>query len=71
MPKNGLLAIVSSITLSAFALPAVAADTTSQALLNASKDPQNWLMIHRDYDNSRHKVFDTYFIPTLSVGYSW
>ncbi len=25
----------------------------------------------RDYDNSRHKVFDTYFIPTLSVGYSW
>ena len=23
------------------------------------------------YDNSRHKVFDTYFIPTLSVGYSW
>lgn len=25
----------------------------------------------RDYDNGRHKVFDTYFIPTLSVGYSW
>lgn len=25
----------------------------------------------RDYDNDRHKVFDTYFIPTLSVGYSW
>jgi hypothetical protein len=25
----------------------------------------------RTYDNSRHKVFDTYFIPTLSVGYSW
>jgi hypothetical protein len=25
----------------------------------------------RDYDNSRHKVFDTYFIPTLSLGYSW
>jgi hypothetical protein len=25
----------------------------------------------RDYDNSRHKTFDTYFIPTLSVGYSW
>lgn len=26
---------------------------------------------NRDYDNGRHKVFDTYFIPTLSVGYSW
>ena len=25
----------------------------------------------RDYDNDRHKVFDTYFIPTVSVGYSW
>jgi hypothetical protein len=25
----------------------------------------------RDYDNDRHKVFDTYLIPTLSVGYSW
>jgi len=25
----------------------------------------------RAYDNDRHKVFDTYFIPTLSVGYSW
>jgi hypothetical protein len=25
----------------------------------------------RAYDNDRHKVWDTYFIPTLSVGYSW
>lgn len=25
----------------------------------------------RLYDNDRHKVFDTYFIPTLSLGYSW
>lgn len=25
----------------------------------------------RNYDNGRHKEFDTYFIPTLSVGYSW
>ncbi|HXJ20838.1 MAG TPA: hypothetical protein VMT03_11455 [Polyangia bacterium] len=25
----------------------------------------------RAYDNSRHKVWDTYFIPTLSLGYSW
>jgi hypothetical protein len=23
------------------------------------------------YDNNRHKDWDTYFIPTLSVGYSW
>lgn len=25
----------------------------------------------RSYDNSRHHDFDTYYIPTLSVGYSW
>lgn len=25
----------------------------------------------RAYDNGRHKVWDTYFIPTVSVGYSW
>jgi hypothetical protein len=25
----------------------------------------------RTYDNSRHKNWDTYYIPTLSVGYSW
>jgi len=25
----------------------------------------------RAYDNDRHKDWDTYFIPTLSVGYSW
>jgi len=25
----------------------------------------------RMYDNARHKNFDTYFIPTLSLGYSW
>lgn len=25
----------------------------------------------RTYDNDRHKTWDTYFIPTLSLGYSW
>jgi hypothetical protein len=25
----------------------------------------------RSYDNDRHKDWDTYYIPTLSVGYSW
>ncbi len=35
----------------------------------ASNDPI--LIGDREYDNDRHKVFDTYFIPTLSIGYSW
>lgn len=25
----------------------------------------------KEYDNDRHESFDTYLIPTLSVGYSW
>src|SRR6201997_3229818 len=34
-------------------LPAKAADVTSQRLLNADKEPQNWLMNHRTYDGQR------------------
>lgn len=25
----------------------------------------------RTYDNDRHKIWDTYFIPTVSIGHSW
>jgi alcohol dehydrogenase (cytochrome c) len=45
-----------SIGLAAVALPALAADVTSERLLNTAKEPQNWLMVHRDYDNSRHSA---------------
>jgi alcohol dehydrogenase (cytochrome c) len=31
-----------------------AADVTYERLLNAPNEPENWLMVHRDYDNSRH-----------------
>src|SRR4051812_38613461 len=51
--SRGLLAIA-SVTLAALVLPAAAADTTWEQLVNAPKDGQNWLTIHRDYDNSRH-----------------
>src|SRR5882762_709786 len=34
--------------------PAAAADVSAERLLNAPSDPQNWLMVHRDYNNSRH-----------------
>jgi alcohol dehydrogenase (cytochrome c) len=33
--------------------PALAADVTPQRLLNADKEPQNWLMNHRTYDGQR------------------
>jgi len=37
----------------AIALPALAADVTPERLVNADKEPQNWLMNHRTYDGQR------------------
>jgi len=54
MPRNAVLTALSSIGLVAIAAPAIAADVTPQRLINAKNEPQNWLMIHHDYDNSRH-----------------
>jgi alcohol dehydrogenase (cytochrome c) len=45
---------LASISLAALAMPAFAADVTFERLLNAPNDPANWLMVHRDYNNSRH-----------------
>jgi alcohol dehydrogenase (cytochrome c) len=52
MPRA--LTIMASISLALAALPALAAEVTPERLLDARGEPQNWLMIHRDYDNSRH-----------------
>ena len=46
-----LVAVCSTAPL---ASPAAAADVSAERLLNAPSDPQNWLMVHRDYNNSRH-----------------
>ena len=54
MPGRTALAALASIGL--IAAPALAADVTPQRLMNASAEPQNWLMIHHDYDNSRHSA---------------
>ena len=54
MPRTAIFVAISSIGLAAAAMPACAADVTAQRLLDAAKEPQNWLMVHRDYDNSRH-----------------
>ena len=34
--------------------PAIAGDVTSDRLVNADKEPQNWLMNHRTYDSQRY-----------------
>ena len=40
-------------TLLAAGCPALAADVTPDRLVNADKEPQNWLMNHRTYDGQR------------------
>jgi alcohol dehydrogenase (cytochrome c) len=37
---------------------ALAADVTPQRLVNADKEPQNWLMNHRTYDGQRFSPLD-------------
>src|SRR3954468_18614686 len=54
MPMLRTVGALTAIGLAAIVSPATAADVTSERLLNATNDPQNWLMVHRDYDNSRH-----------------
>ncbi len=40
------------------AAPALAAEVTSERLINADKEPQNWLMNHRTYDGQRFSPLD-------------
>jgi alcohol dehydrogenase (cytochrome c) len=54
MSKRGIVSALATFGIAAIALPAVAADVTSERLLNAPNDPANWLSVHRDYNNSRH-----------------
>ena len=59
MFTTGRLAALASISLAAITMPAFAADVTYERLLNAPNEPENWLMVHRDYNNSRHSPLTT------------
>jgi alcohol dehydrogenase (cytochrome c) len=48
--RNAALASAAVIAAS----PALAADVTSERLINADKEPHNWLMNHRTYDAQRY-----------------
>src|SRR5438874_12419124 len=56
--RNGSRGIRHAALLSGAALlaawPALAAEVTPERLLNADKEPQNWLMNHRAYDGQRY-----------------
>src|SRR5258708_24672197 len=51
-----ILALAASTAM--VALPALAAEVTSERLINADKEPQNWLMNHRTYDGQRFSPLD-------------
>jgi alcohol dehydrogenase (cytochrome c) len=38
--------------------PAFAAEVTPERLINADREPQNWLMNHRTYDAQRYSPLD-------------
>jgi glucose dehydrogenase len=42
----------------AAAVPTRAAEVTSDRLVNADKEPGNWLMNHRTYDAQRYSPLD-------------
>ena len=59
MPKRTMpAAILVTSTLLTVAAPATAAEVTSDRLINADKEPQNWLMNHRTYDAQRYSPLD-------------
>src|SRR5437867_4157118 len=50
--------LILAATTASIALPAFAADVTPERLLNADKEPQNWLMNHRSYDGQRYSPLE-------------
>ena len=54
MSAKGISAALVGLAIAAFAMPARAADVTPQRLVDTAAEPQNWLMVHHDYNNSRH-----------------
>jgi len=51
--KGSIGAALLAGSMLAVAVPALAAEVTTQRLLNPDKEPQNWLMNHRSYDGQR------------------
>ena len=55
------MALRLAIIVASLALPvgsSVAAEVTADRLINADREPQNWLMNHRTYDAQRYSPLD-------------
>jgi alcohol dehydrogenase (cytochrome c) len=74
MPKHTTpAAIVVTGTFLSVAVPATAAEVTSDRLIKADKEPQNWLMNHRTYDAQRYSPLDkinTSNVKSLKLAYA-
>jgi alcohol dehydrogenase (cytochrome c) len=74
MPKRMMSAATLLMgTLLSGAAPATAAEVTSDRLINADKEPQNWLMTHRTYDAQRYSPLDkinTSNVKSLKLAYA-
>jgi alcohol dehydrogenase (cytochrome c) len=51
-------AFLASALLASTSLSALAAEVTSQRLMNPDKEPQNWLMVNKDYSSHRYSELD-------------
>jgi alcohol dehydrogenase (cytochrome c) len=51
-------AVLASTLLASTCLSAMAADVTSTRLMNPDKEPQNWLMVNKDYSSHRYSELD-------------
>src|ERR1700722_798081 len=51
-------AVLVSALLASTSFTALAADVTSQRLMNPDKEPQNWLMVNKDYSSHRYSELD-------------
>jgi alcohol dehydrogenase (cytochrome c) len=56
--SNGRAALLASAMFASTSVLAMAADVTSSRLLNADKEPQNWLMVNKDYSSHRYSELD-------------
>src|SRR6201986_5093922 len=53
MARRNASILIALLASSASALPALGGDVTSERLIHADGEPQNWLMNHRTYDGQR------------------
>ena len=57
--RNTLALIFLTATVLSVTAPAISAEVTADRLINADREPQNWLMNHRTYDAQRYSPLDT------------